>query len=73
MSIGKNTRKPVAAASPMPRTIDSATSDTDRTKHHSFSVSSQNAGIASKGALKHWGHIGETVEHSAQSLIVWRG
>src|ERR1700738_4318921 len=32
MSIGKNTRKPVAAASPMPRTIDSATSDIDHTK-----------------------------------------
>src|SRR5208337_3735922 len=32
MSIGKNTRKPVAAASPMPRTIDSATSDMDHTK-----------------------------------------
>src|SRR5262249_24414064 len=32
MSIGKNTRKPVAAASPTPRTIDSATSDTDYTK-----------------------------------------
>ena len=27
MSIGKNTRKPVAAASAMPRTIDSAKSD----------------------------------------------
>jgi ABC-type uncharacterized transport system substrate-binding protein len=32
MSIGKNTRKPVAAASPMPRIIDSATSDMDHTK-----------------------------------------
>src|ERR1700730_11752468 len=32
MSIGKKTRKPVAAASPMPRTIDSATSDKDHTK-----------------------------------------
>src|SRR5271166_6584469 len=32
MSIGKNTRKPVAAASPLPRTIDSATSDIDHTK-----------------------------------------
>jgi hypothetical protein len=27
MSIGRNTRKPVAAASPIPRTTDSATSD----------------------------------------------
>jgi hypothetical protein len=27
MSIGKNTRKPVAAASAMPRTIDKAKSD----------------------------------------------
>src|ERR1700730_16906582 len=32
MSIGKNTRKPVAAASPMPRTIENATSDMGHTK-----------------------------------------
>src|SRR5262249_3699427 len=66
--IGKKTRKPVAAASPMPRTIDNATSDSDHPKHHSFSISTHNAGIASKSALKHWGHIDEAVEHLAQSL-----
>jgi hypothetical protein len=37
MSIGKNTRKPVAAANAMPRTIDNAKPDIAKTSELAFS------------------------------------
>ena len=42
MSIGKNTRKPVAAASAMPRTIDNAKSDMEALAYNNSAI----AGLA---------------------------
>src|SRR5262245_23945094 len=72
MSIDKNTRKPVAAASPMPRKIDSATPTLITPNDHSFSISTHNDGHRIEGCVdaKHWAVFYSIILPKVRSIIM---